>query len=90
MLMPSSGVRLAWDAMSMLLVMFIACTLPFRVAFLMDWCATHIVPVPADCPLIVREILPLQYHHLCRFASVGPLPMSFAITRFLFCPQSTP
>jgi hypothetical protein len=36
MLIPSSVTRLTWDACSMLLVLFIAVTLPFRVAFNSD------------------------------------------------------
>ena len=36
MILPSSGLRLFWDATSMILVIFIAMTLPYRVAYLMD------------------------------------------------------
>lgn len=37
MLMPGSRFRLMWDSMTCLLVLFVAISLPYRVAFLMDY-----------------------------------------------------
>ena len=37
MLMPGSSLRLAWDFVSVVLVLFVAISLPYRVAFLMDY-----------------------------------------------------
>jgi len=37
MLMPGSGIRLAWDAVSVLLVFYVSIALPYQVAFLMDY-----------------------------------------------------
>ncbi len=64
MLMPGSGIRLAWDSVSVLLVFYVALALPYQVAFLMDYmdAGISIMDFFIDCfflaDIFVRRLAP--------------------------------
>ena len=80
MLMPGSRFRLTWDSVTCLLVLFVAISLPYRVAFLIDY-TNAVRPAPLAPQGRMGRCCPAAAHRRCP----PPLPTAAAHHR---CPAA--